>query len=795
MQHAPVPGSHVWLRQRRWRVDRTRIDRHSVRFDVSQRATRLTVLTPYDHPRLIARPRRTCRVRRQQGLARLAHLLGARPSARMIHAALDANIRLWPHQLEPALAALDGRRRLLIADEVGLGKTIEAGLILAEAIRRDPATCALVIAPAGLRPQWADELRTRFSIEASTTDDGLDDAVAGSRSGASPWRRPGVWLVSIDYMKQRHVIDGLPAVAWDVVVIDEAHTATGRSDRHDVCDELGRRARCLVLLSATPHDGDATRFARLLRLGSLPFADDTLTIFRRTRADISLPHPRVVRWTRTRLTPEFARLLDALEAFERLVLQGVRPASRDAALLLLAVFRKRALSTAAALDRSLAKRLEWLDTPAGAGRPDWTQVCLDFEADDLDNEDRASLVVDVGLERARERAWLTRLRALAAAAMGCEQKLRRLQACAARSAEPLVIFTEFRHSLEVVQSLLVPLRSVAVIHGGQPDAVRRRELARFLSGDATVLVATDVGSHGLNLQHRARWLITLELPWNPTRLEQRIGRLDRIGQTRRVHATLLVTDHGSEATLLASIARRTLAARRTLGAATLADVAPPPHLAMAAAVLAGRALPDVPPSHSPADVCTMYSRRARAHVRVIGRRRTLIGLWRGGPASTGRPVRVALALCGLPPHVRALVVLSASLIDRAGMEVEQRIVAVSTRESLHTSLSSAPVFAHAQALLSANVQRRLRRLRHERAVVAGRRVRVEQAIAMHLHAIGHPQEAQLGLFSQREAAAFGAAQARAAFAASSVARRLQREEDRAVLDASLPSIEWIGERR
>jgi superfamily II DNA or RNA helicase len=794
MPPTPVPGSHVWLRQRRWRVDRTRVDGRTVRVDVSHRTGQLTVLTPYDKPRLIAPDRRAVRVRRQQGLARLAHLVGSARAVRLAHAAIEGRLQIWPHQLEPVLAVLDGQRRLLIADDVGLGKTIQAGLILAEVLRRHPVAHALVVTPASLQQQWAAELRHRFALDAWTTDSAFEDAMASGQRDANPWRRPGVWIVSIDYLKQPHVLDGLPPVAWDVVVVDEAHIATGRSDRHDTCDELGRRARHLVLLSATPHDGDPTRFSRLLRLGALPFAGDGLAIFRRTRADIVLPLHRVIRWTRVRATPDFARLLDALQAFERAVLQASRPSARDAALLLLSVFRKRALSTMAALDRSLSRRLEWIDSAGGADRPDWLQPTLDFGGDDVDDEDRISLTADVGLPRAKERAWLRRLRTLAAAARAGEPKVARIRAYAARTTDPFVLFTEFRHSLEDVQRVLGTVRSLAVIHGGQADVVRHREIARFLAGDASVLIATDVGSQGLNLQARARWLVNLELPWNPARLEQRIGRLDRIGQSRQVHATILVTDHPAEGTLLTSLARRTLTARRELGSTALADVAPPTHLAVAASLLQNTTLPPHAPMDATIQPCTRYRRRARAHAVVAVRRRQLRSLWRGGPAAGGRPIRTRLALAALPSDARIVLVVSGPVIDGTGELIERRLLALALPAHSDVSRLDRSLIDRCLHILAAHVRRRLRRLQPVVSAASARRLATERAIALHLYTIGHPREAQLGLFSQREAAAFRTARERSAFGATTTAGYLQMEEVRACLDTAEGAVEWIGER-
>lgn len=804
----PVPGTLVWLRQRRWRVERARIDRSVVRLDVAHHDQRLTVLAPFDRPELIAPNRRAVTVRRQQARARLARLCGSTFGARCVRSAVAARIDLWPHQLEPALAVIEGQRRILIADEVGLGKTIQAGLILAELHERRPPLHALVVAPAGLCGQWTRELHDRFGLDVQSAERDLPLVAARAMpAGANPWLRPGIWIASIDYLKQRHVIDGLPPAAWDVVIVDEAHGAAGLSDRHAACDEIGRRARHFVLLSATPHTGDDPRFRRLVQMGALPFASDTLEVFRRTRADVALPHRRVVRWHHVRPSREAARLLDALQQFERVILYRTRPSQRDAALLLLSVFRKRALSTMHALDRSLARRLEWLDAADRAALADWLQPRLDFgDADDIDGDEQTALAVDLGVPVVHERAWLRRLRVLAAAALRRESKIDRLRALISRSREPVVVFTEFRHSLEHLHQAVLPLRRVAVLHGGQIDAVRRRELQRFLHGDASVLITTDVGGQGLNLQSRARWVVNLELPWNPARLEQRIGRVDRLGQTRRVHATLLVTTHAAEDALLASLARRTLTARRAVDEATLVDCAPPAHLAVASALFDRAPIDERPPVALAIPLSLRRRRSAHAVVRLTMRRRVLSAAWRSRIEVAGRPTRARGWLPVAPGTMATgVLVFSVLILDRVGAIVERHVVALAIAARANTGPTPAEIFGEAitsrdgrealEAQVTHRLIARLSRLHRLLSVEADRRIATERAIALHLHALRYPEEAQLGLFSRREATAFAHARLAAALADADTAARLRAEDDRARVDLARPVLEWIGERR
>ena len=137
---------------------------------------------------------------------------------------------------------------------------------------------------------------------------------------------------------------------------------------------------------------------------------------------------------------------------------------------------------------------------------------------------------------AEEIGWLERLVGLARAATDQSSKLRILERLVRRSRDPLIVFSEYRDVACEVASRLSRLSSVAVIHGGVPARDRHDRIREFINGDTRILVTTDAAGEGLNLQARCRLIVTLELPWNPWRLEQRVGRVDRMGQQRRVHA-------------------------------------------------------------------------------------------------------------------------------------------------------------------------------------------------------------------------------------------------------------------
>ena len=169
---------------------------------------------------------------------------------------------LLPHQLEPALAIVHGRgTRILIADEVGLGKTVQAALIVAELTARGAASRVLVLTPAGLREQWVDEFASRFGLRVALFD--MATAVRQRASlpvGVNPWSVEPFIVTSIDYIKRPEVRPAVQACRWDVVIVDEAHHAAIGTDRHDAVHALCSNAPYVVLLTATPHNGDPQAF-------------------------------------------------------------------------------------------------------------------------------------------------------------------------------------------------------------------------------------------------------------------------------------------------------------------------------------------------------------------------------------------------------------------------------------------------------------------------------------------------------------------------------------------------------
>lgn len=756
----PLPGEVVWIRQRRWRVERARRDRNVVRLDVRNRDARLTFLAPFDRPSTVERVERLRRVGPRYAAARLAQLVGRAYTWSTIASAIDANIDILPYQLEPALAVLNGARRVLIADAVGLGKTIQAGLVIAEVHRRAAAARTLIVVPAALRDQWIDELRSRFRIESRAADRQTLDEIARQHAyGDNPWRQPGVWIASLDYVKQPHVIDALPPAPWDLLVIDEAHVASGDSERHEACGELARRARRVLLLSATPHSGDEARFTRFVSLGRLNDEPAMPVVFRRTRSSVGFNLPRRVRWHGVRLSEAEQRLLDALAAFEASALRAASHTHRDAAVLLLSVFRKRAMSTMGALLMSLDRRLAWLGDGHRADDFDWLQpqLAFDDDSDELDDVDRQALTGDIGLRSSQERSWLRRLRGLAEIAARFDSKARRVAALVGRSREPVVIFTEFRHSLEVLRRRLQFGTCVAELHGGLTPAERRQQLRRFLDGSAEALIATDVGGQGLNLQDRARWVVSLELPWNPLKLEQRCGRVDRIGQSKPVHFTLMIARHEFERGLLARLARRALIARRSIDEDVLSGIAPDTST-IGAALLQGEAISE---SETPAPrllVCRSRARPARQMSRRLRAARIFAGRFRvPAPEAAGT---VWTSLRRLPAirrvsRDRSVLVFSVPVLDGSGSVVERHIVAVCVAG---VDRLPGPATIDAARLLAARaLSLRVKRLKvhlHRRAVAE---IRLESAIVARLLTDELPREVQPGLFDRRELRAFDSA--------------------------------------
>jgi superfamily II DNA or RNA helicase len=792
-----MPGTTVWIRQRRWRVESARLDENVVRLDVvDHEARRLTFLAPFDRPAVLPRRPRVQHIRPQQALARLCGLLAHAPDRRLPLAAVAARIAILPHQLEPTLAILAGTRRVLIADDVGLGKTIQAGLVIAELHRRCPSLSVLLIVPAGLMDQWTEEVEQRFAIRVRIAGrHDLAQTMRSQPSGTNPWTQRGVWLASADYVKQRHVLDAMPVRPWDLVVIDEAHHACGNSERHDACQEVACRARHVLLLTATPHSGDPVRFARLERIGRLPDLDDPLTTFRRTRAALSLPSARRVRWHRIHLTLQESKVLNALAGFEHAVLNAAGDRRRAAALLLLSVLRKRALSTMSALLVSLNRRLSWIEGHHAEESIDWLQPSLMLgDSDEPDDDDCAGLTGEIGMAAAVERTWLRRLRLLTEAARSRESKIARLVGLAVRVAEPLVVFTEFRHSLDAIDRALSRHRAVAILHGGQTSPERRVALDRFLKGGASVLVATDVAGQGLNLQARTRWVVSFELPWNPARLEQRIGRVDRIGQRQSVHATLLTALHSAEQGLLARLARRALTAGRVLGADVLGS-AIAPEQDVASTLLTG--LHQDPSAGPPPAIvsCRTWRRAALVIAGALARRRGFACRWRTTVAA-GRPgwshiARLPVRSLG---QGETLIVLSVPILDGEGTIVERRVVCVRSDES---ECRRAIVVARSSAVATAaadGVERRVALIQRGRQRQLKRRIDIERAIARRLHSATCPDEVQPGLFDGGGVREFEAARMLAGDLLRDAEDRILRWTERGDVVAGLPEIELILSR-
>jgi hypothetical protein len=531
-------------------------------------------------------------------------------------------LTIQPYQLVPVMRALRmSRARLLLADGVGLGKTVEAGLVLAELIARRRAHRILIVSPAGpLLQQWRREMRDRFGLRFRVLDrDSLQEIRFGSELTSNPFAQVSYGLISIDFAKQEPVLQQIEGAQWDVVVIDEAHhcvrlgNAGDRDDsqRRRLAETLSRRTDALLLLTATPHDGFDPHFASLVELldpslvdgrGNLRGEVYRRHVVRRLKSHVKAPR------TGAPLLPErhvpfskegepiFSELQERLLGLVAPRLRSALRQKRYDDVFSFLTLLKRSVSTVAAcrttlaavgrrlgqlqsegLEREEAKKqrfktlralerqmarfgtLSAEDEAEHAGL-EAEEIAAELAEQALAGNDAAGLARDVRRDHDRlsrlevTRRGLEELERLAAKAEAEDPKLRRLveeigEIRAAERGANVLVFTEYADSQGAAVERLraavaagqlvgevLSLTGLSADEGGEEQAdlakARERILSRFSRADGLILVTTDTSAEGLNLHERCHHLLHVELPYNPNRLEQRNGRIDRYGQKK-----------------------------------------------------------------------------------------------------------------------------------------------------------------------------------------------------------------------------------------------------------------------
>jgi len=523
-----------------------------------------------------------------------------------------SNIRPLPHQLEAVYDEFltQPRLRFLLADDPGAGKTIMAGLYAKELVLRRSGDRILLVVPANLRPQWVRELDERFQL--SFVDmAGVFDASPNE----NPWDQHPRVIVSRDFLRQEHVLEAFreAELEWDLAILDEAHGYSAyvdgkgrinkKSQRYVAAEAVSEQAHRLILMTATPHRGSDKGFWALLRLLDPPVFGDRCPkvvrvpkqLFRRvskeTMRDMKgepLFKPRHAHTLDFQLSPGERELYDAVTDFVSTKLAEIRlhSANRSGAGFALTTMQRRLASSTRAIRRTLERRLERIDRaledPERYIREKGTfqgEVLGEDELEDLDEaelwkrEEKALsewLPVTV-TELEAEREALEPLLPLAQQVeeSKTERKLVELldvvktQGLREDRRKQLVIFTEHKDTLDYLVEQLRPEFDVAVIHGGLKLA-ERIEQERFFRERAQILVATEAAGEGINLQF-CHLMVNYDIPWSPHRLEQRMGRIHRIGQEREVHVFNLVAGETREGYVLKALLDKLERIEVTLG--------------------------------------------------------------------------------------------------------------------------------------------------------------------------------------------------------------------------------------
>jgi superfamily II DNA or RNA helicase len=426
--------------------------------------------------------------------------------------------------------------RAILADEVGLGKTIESIMVLREYQLRAMVRRAMVLVPPALVAQWVDELRARAAIDAHTAE-----SMPDSDEARAQWMaQDGVFVLSTGWARTAKNAPLVRGAAWDLVMVDEAHHLKNRGTlAWQLVNTL--RSRFLLLLTATPIESDLEELYNLVTL-LRPGQFATPTAFRAQFVDTSNP-------TSPRNREQLKRLLADVMIRNTRAQSGLKlpPRLVTTQLVTMSAPERELYDAIVAALRAYAE-----DSSAKA-----ITTTLLLEAGSSPHAIRGTL------EKMRSsakhskplRAALEGLWTRASNVVG-SRKLDALVALTPETSGQTLVFTRFRATMDaIVEALAKAGRKVAALHGGLDAQGRVAAMQRFRTGEAQVLVATQVGSEGQNLQFCHR-LVNFDLPWNPMVIEQRIGRLHRMGQKSEVEVINLCAKGSIEERVLDVLDRR-----------------------------------------------------------------------------------------------------------------------------------------------------------------------------------------------------------------------------------------------
>lgn len=504
----------------------------------------------------------------------------------LLLAPIQSSVVPLPHQLYALSRAVSRDRiRYLLADEVGLGKTIEAGLVLRELKLRGRVKRVLVVAPKGLVRQWQAEMRLHFGETLQFIEPAELAAFRQRRNDEENlWRLHDQVICSLDSVKpmesrrgwsleqlnncNRERFEDLISASWDLVIIDEAHRLGGSTEqvaRYKLGAALAEASPYLLLLSATPHQGKTDQFLRLMQLLDREAFPDEGSVNRdrvrpfviRTEKRLSINaegqplfKPRVTRLQPVAWQVRHGAQRQLYEAVTDYVRHGYNQAlaakQRHIGFLMI-LMQRLVTSSTAAIRATLEKRMALFDEPPpqaslfeNASEEDWA---------DLDGQSQVDLAMQATgweLEKSEVQVLLDLARATEASGTDAKAEallelIYKLQQEENDPALKVLIFTEFVSTQAMLANHLESRGfSVATLNGSM-DLDARAQAQKMFSQEVRVLISTDAGGEGLNLQF-CHVIVNFDMPWNPMRIEQRIGRVDRIGQKHVVRAINFVLE-------------------------------------------------------------------------------------------------------------------------------------------------------------------------------------------------------------------------------------------------------------